>query len=701
MSELMSLMRPQSVAIIGASNTPGKIGNAVVENMKSSGFTGEIYPINPKDPEVCGLKAYPSILDVGKPVDVAVLCVPAKVSVPVAEECGKAGVKHMIVITAGFKEVGPEGRELENKLVEIARKYDMRIVGPNCLGVMDTHTPFNATFAKNMALEGSIAFISQSGALCLAILDWSLKTGLGFSQFVSFGNKSDLNEADFIEIAANDPNTKVICLYLEDIVDGPRFIEVAKEATKKKPVIILKSGVSAAGAKAASSHTGALAGSDTAYETAFRRAGVLRASTMTELFDLASAFTTQPIPKGKRVAVITNSGGPGIVASDAIELGGLEMAQFSQNTLEFLKETMPSMANIQNPIDVIGDAHYDRYENALNAALADPNVDAATVLLSPTAVIEVDKVAEAIVEARKKYPDKPITAAFTGGFAVEKGVNYLQEHGVPTYAFPEPGVHTLIGMAKYAELREAVQDQEEWVFDDVDSDKVQEIFDKVLADGRDLLLSPEAAQVAEAYKIPAAPSRLATTAEEAQKFAEEMGFPVVMKISSPDIMHKTDIGGVKVGLESAEEVKAAFESIMENSKKAAPQAKIYGIEIQKMMPKGDEIIIGMIKDPTFGPMVAFGSGGILVNLLQDASFRLAAGITKREIEEMITETKAYTILKGFRGAEPDDIPAIVETVARVAQLCRDFPQISELDINPVFAYPKGLSAIDIKIKLSK
>ena len=606
----------------------------------------------------------------------------------------------MIVITAGFKEVGAEGRALEDKLIDIAKKYDMTIVGPNCLGVMDTHTPFNATFAKNMALKGNIAFISQSGALFIAILDWSLKTGLGFSQFISFGNKADLNEADFIEIASNDPNTKVICLYLEDIVDGPRFIEAAREATKRVPVIVLKSGVSEAGAKAASSHTGALAGSDTAYETAFRHAGVLRASNMTELFDLASAFTSQPIPNGKRIAVITNSGGPGIVASDSIELGGLEMAKFSEKTLNSLKETMPSMANIQNPIDVIGDAHYDRYENALDAALSDPNVDAATVLLSPTAVIEVDKVAEVIVEKGKKYPEKPVVAAFTGGYAVENAVSYLREHGVPTYAFPEPGVATLRGMAKFAELRKSIQQGEEWAFDDVGKEEVAKIFDEVRKDGRDLLLSPEAARVAVIYKIPAAPSRLATTEDEAEKFAVEMGFPVVMKIASPDIMHKTDIGGVKIGLKSKEEVRAAFTLIMENSKKAAPDAKIYGVEVQKMMPKGDEIIIGMIKDPTFGPMVAFGSGGILVNLLQDASFRLASGLTKHEIDEMIKETKAYTILKGFRGAEPDDIPAIAEAVARVAQLCRDFPEISELDINPVFAYPKGLSALDIKIKLS-
>ncbi len=700
MSDLMSLMRPRSVAIIGASNTPGKIGYAVVDNMKSSGFKGHIYPINPKEDEIGGLKAYPSITDVGKPIDVAVLCVPAKVSVPVAEECGKAGVKHMIVITAGFKEVGKEGRELEQKLAEIASKHGMTIVGPNCLGVMDTHTPFNATFAKNMALKGNIAFVSQSGALCIAILDWSLKEGLGFSQFVSFGNKADLNEADFVEIASQDPNTKVVCLYLEDVVDGPRFIKAARKATKRVPVIVLKSGVSAAGAKAASSHTGALAGSDTAYETALRHAGVLRASNMTELFDLANAFTTQPIPKGKRVAVITNSGGPGIVASDAIELGGLQMAQFSDETLKLLEEKMPSMANIHNPIDVIGDAHYDRYEIAINAALADPNVDAAAVLLSPTAVIEVDKVAEVVVAAKNKYPDKPVVAAFTGGAAVKDAVEYLKEHGVPSYAFPEPAVATLRGLARFAELKKAVEHGEEWAFDDVNKEQVKEIFEKVRKDGRDLLLSPEAAEVAEHYKIPAAPSRLATSEDEAEKQASDMGFPVVMKISSPDIMHKTDVGGVKVGLKSKEEVRAAFNSIMDNSKKAVPDAKIYGVEVQKMMAKGDEIIIGMVKDPTFGPMIAFGSGGILVNLLKDASFRLASGLTKREVDEMIAETKAYTILKGFRGAEPDDIPAISEAVARVAQLCRDFPEIQELDINPIFAYPKSLSALDVKIKLA-
>lgn len=699
MSDLSSLMNPKSVAVIGASKTPGKIGYAVIENIRISGYKGEVYPINPKEAEISGYKAYPTVRDIGKPIDVAVFCVPAAASLQVAEDCGKAGVKHLIVITAGYKEMGAEGRELENKLMEIARKYGMRVTGPNNLGIMDTHTPINATFAKQFALKGNVAFISQSGALCVAILDWSFKRGLGFSQFVSVGNKADLNEADFIQAAADDPNTRVICLYLEDVVNGDAFIEAARKATQKVPVIVLKSGITAAGAKAASSHTGALAGSNTAYDAALRHAGVIRAATMTELFDLAIAFTSQPVPRGKNAVIVTNSGGPGIVASDAVETNGLNMASFTDATTEILKAKLPPTANIHNPIDVVGDAHADRYQIGLETALNDPNVDSAIVLLSPTAVLDIKEAAVISANANAAHPDKAMVASFMGGVAVDEGIKYLNDHGVPAYPFPEPAISTLRGMIRYGELRKEVASGIQWTFSDVDKAKVKSIFDKVRADGRDLLLSPEAAEVAELYKIPAAPSKLSHSKEEAVTLAETMGYPVVMKIASPDIMHKTDVGGVKVGVRSKEEVAEAYTSIMENSKKAVPGAKIYGVEIQKMMPKGDELIIGMAKDPTFGPMIAFGSGGVLVNLLKDASFRLAKGLSRNEVSDMIKETRAYTILKGFRGAAPDDIPALEEAIARVAQLCRDFPEISELDINPVFAYPNGLSALDVKVKL--
>jgi acetyltransferase len=699
MSDLNSLIHPKSVAVIGASKTPGKIGYAVIENVKASGYTGEVYPINPKETEIAGYEAYPSILAVGKPVDAAVFCIPAAASIQVTDECGRAGVKHLIVITAGYKEIGPAGRELEDRMVAVARQYGMRITGPNNLGIMDTHTPINATFAKNFAFKGSVAFISQSGALCVAILDWSLKRGLGFSQFISVGNKADLNEADFIEAAADDPNTKVVCLYLEDVVDGDRFIEASRRATQKVPVIVLKSGITAAGAKAASSHTGALAGSNIAYDAAMRHAGVIRATTMTELFDLAIAFTTQPIPRGKSTVVVTNSGGPGIVASDAVETNGLNMARLTDASTEELKAKLPPVANIHNPIDVVGDAHADRYQIALDIALRDPKVDAAVVLLSPTAVLDIREAAVITANANLAYPDKAIVASFMGGAAVDVGVKYLNDHGIPTYPFPEPAIATLRGLIRYGELRREVAESSEWSFADVKKDKVKAIFDSVRADGRDLLLGPEAAEVAGLYKIPAAPSKLARDEKEAVLCAESIGYPVVMKIASPDIMHKTDVGGVKVDLTSRQEVAEAFGSIMKNSRKAVPSAKIYGVEVQKMMPKGDELIIGMAKDPTFGPLIAFGSGGVLVNLLKDASFRLAKGLSKNEVSEMISETRAYTILKGFRGAEPDDIPALEEAIARIGQLCRDFPEIAELDVNPVFAYPKDLSALDIKIKL--
>jgi acetyltransferase len=699
MSDLSALIHPKSVAVIGASKTPGKIGYAVIENVKASGYTGEVYPINPREQEIAGYRAYPSILEVGMPVDVAVFCIPAAVSIQVADECGRAGVKHLIVITAGYKEIGPEGRELENKMVQVARQYGMRITGPNNLGIMDTHTPINATFARNFPFKGNVAFISQSGALCVAILDWSLKHGLGFSQFISVGNKADLNEADFIEAAADDPNTKVVCLYLEDVVDGDRFIEAARAATQKVPVIVLKSGITAAGAKAASSHTGALAGSNTAYDAALRHAGVIRASTMTELFDLAIAFTTQPIPKGKNTVVVTNSGGPGIVASDAVETNGLNMARLTEASIEELRAKLPPTANIHNPIDVVGDAHADRYQIALDTALNDPQVDAAVVLLSPTAVLDIREAAVITANANLAHPDKAIVASFMGGAAVEVGVKYLSDHGIPAYPFPEPAIATLRGMIRYGELRQEVARSREWTFSDVKKDKVKAIFDRVRADGRDLLLGPEAAEVAGLYKILAAPSRLARDEKEAVAFAGSIGYPVVLKVASPDIMHKTDVGGVKVGLSSPEEVVEAFASIMQSSRKAIPSANIHGVEVQKMMPKGDELIVGMAKDPTFGPIIAFGSGGVLVNLLKDASFRLAKGLSRDEVAEMISETKAHTILKGFRGAEPDDIPALEEAIGRVGQLCRDFPEIAEMDVNPVFAYPKGLSALDVKIKL--
>lgn len=699
MVSLERLFRPRSVAVVGASKTPGKIGHAVLVNLVASGFRGAIYPINPKEEEIEGLKAYPRVADVPGPVDVAVICVPAPAVNAVAEECGRAGVGYLVVITAGFKETGKEGAEREKALAAICRQYGMRMVGPNCLGIMDTSTPMNATFSANFPFQGRIAFISQSGALCAAILDWSLKRGIGFSKFISVGNKADLTEADFIEDAAADPQSKVICLYLESVEEGARFVEACRRASRTTPILVIKSGTSQAGAQAASSHTGALAGSDLAYETAFRQAGVLRVHTMEELFDLAQAFVRQPAPPGNRVAIVTNSGGPGVLAADAIENSPLTMARFEKETIDRLRKSLPAAANVFNPVDVIGDAHWDRYDAALAAVLDDPGVDGVLVVLTPTATIEPDVVAEKIVEHHRRHPEKPVLAAFLGGASVEEATRYLLGNGIPCYPFPEPAVSALAGLLRYRELSTAPAAEEEWTFPDVDRAAVEEVFSYVRRDKRVVLLGSEAFRVAESYGIPCAPSYLATTPDAARRLAEHMGFPVVLKVASPQILHKTDVGGVKVGLATPEEVKRGFVDIMESVHQHLPDSVVYGVEVQKMMPPGRELIVGVTRDVQFGPLIMFGLGGVYVNLLKDVAFRLAHGLTREEAHAMIRQTRAYTLLRGFRGERPADIEAIVDTIGRVAQLVRDFPEITEMDINPVFAYEKGLAALDVKITI--
>ncbi|HHY46469.1 MAG TPA: CoA-binding protein [Firmicutes bacterium] len=702
MADLKSLFRPDAVAVVGASKSPGKVGHSILMNIIKSGYKGKIYPINPKESEIEGLKCYPSVSEIK--ADLAVIVIPAGGVLQVAEECGRQGIRNLIVITAGFKEVGREGAELESRLVEICKKYSINLVGPNCLGIMDTHSPLDASFAPKFALPGEIAFISQSGALGAAILDWSVGRGLGFSKFISLGNKAGLDEADFIESLADDPDTKVILCYLESINRGQRFMDVAREASKKKPVIVYKSGVSAAGARAASSHTGSLAGNDRSYEAAFKQCGVLRVKKLEDLFSLATAFTTEPLPAGNTVAVVTNAGGAGIITTDNIEASGLKMAQPSESTVEELKKGLPPAANFHNPFDVLGDARADRYEYALERVLADPNVNNVIVLLTPQAVTESDATAEAIIRCWKKDPRKPLVTSFIGGQAVEGARRKFEEAGIPTYNFPEAAVGVIDGLARYAAWRERAEKAraEEMVLDpEPDREKVKKIIAAVRADGRNTLLGSEAAEVAEAYKIPAAPSVLARTSEEAVAAARDMGFPVVMKLAAPKVTHKTDLGGVALNIKTEEGVKETFERILRNLKEKLPDAVAYGVEVQKMMPPGRELIIGMSRDPQFGPMIMFGMGGIYVNLLQDVSFRMAYRLTKSEIEDMLQETKAYKLLKGYRGEAPADIPALVDAVARIAALTIDFPDIAELDINPVFAYEKGLSALDVKIILTK
>ncbi len=693
-----TLFNPRSIAVVGASATKGKLGNSVVVNLIDSGYPGKIYPVNPKGGEILGLKTYRSLTEINSDVDVAVIVIPAKFVQPVVEECGKKGVKALVIITAGFKEIGHEGQQAEKRIVELAEQYDMVIQGPNCLGIVNTSAPYNASFAAGTPKKGSIAFASQSGALMTGILDWSLMENIGFSKFVSLGNKSHLNEADFIEAFGNDPDSTFILLYIESVVDGPRFMEVCRKIAPHKPIFIVKSGVSAAGARAASSHTGSLAGSDTAYDVAFKQSGVIRAEGMAELFDVANVFDDMHLPAGNRVAIVTNAGGPGIITTDACEASGLEIAQFTQATIESLKAGLPPAASVYNPIDALGTATPQDYALCIEASLQDENVDSVLVLLTPQAMTKPTETAQILVDSREKYPNKPLLAVFMGGQTMVYPRVVLNAGRIPVFDFPERAVNAIAELYNYTMRRDSLRDETVPKFK-VDTDKVREIIDLVKKDERRVLLGSEAHLIAEAYGIRVAKTRLATSSEEAREIATEIGYPVVLKIASPDIVHKTDIGGIKVGLESPEEVEDAFLSILENVRTHVPRAVVYGVDVQEMAEKGRELIIGCSRDVQFGPMLMFGAGGIYVNFLKDVAFRLAP-LTRSDAIDLIEETRISTLLKGVRGELPGDIEAIKDTILRISQLVIDFEEIVELDINPAFSYEKGKGAIAVDVKMT-
>ncbi|TRO50680.1 CoA-binding protein [Candidatus Bathyarchaeota archaeon] len=698
--KLDAIFRPSSVAVIGVSSTPGKVGYVLANNLLKSGYDKPVYLVNVRGGEILGREAYRSISEIPGEVELAVISIPSAFVLDTVMECGEKGVKALIIISAGFKETGHEGAELERKIVETAHKYGMRIQGPNCLGAINTHVPFDLSFASTLPKKGSIGFITQSGALGTAILDWIIAEEIGFGSIVSLGNKADLDEVDFIEAMAEDPDIKVILLYLESIERGRKFLEVATEVVKKKPILVVKGGTSSAGAKAAGSHTGALVGSFLAYQKAFDRAGVILSESMEDLFNYAVAFTEQSLPADEGIAIVTNAGGPGILSTDLIESLGLKMAALSDETKKYLKANLPAAASVGNPVDILGDALPDRYAVALESSLKDSNVHSVVVLLTPQAMTDSLTTAEYVVEIIRKYPEKPVISVFMGGDWVADAVKYLKDNGVPCFNFPEKGIKTLNALYHYARhLR--LPELEPPEFSDIDRETVKGIFDGAKADGRNVLFPHEAAHVIKAYGIPAPGSGLAKTADEAVMYAEGMGYPVVMKVVSPDIMHKTDIGGVELNLVNSSMVRIAFEEIMRKSRKAQPLAKIYGITVDKMVPKGREMIIGMSRDPQFGPMVMFGLGGIYVNYLKDVAFRLAP-MNVREAQQMMEETRSYSMLKGVRGEAPADIDALREAILRVGHLVWDFPELKDLDINPIFVYEKGkgCSALDVKITLS-
>ena len=697
---LSFFFNPESVAVIGASTSPEKLGHAVLRNMVDCGYQGKLYPINPKADEILGITAYPSVTDVPGPVEMAVIVIPHQFVPDALRECGEKGVKGVVIITAGFREAGVEGVEREREVTRIAKQYGMRIIGPNVLGILDTFTPMNASFAAGSPPQGPIAMTSQSGALGTAILDWAQGGSLGLSKFVSLGNKADINEIDLMNEWAEDPNTNVILMYIEELSAGQEFLETAKKVSKVKPIVAIKSGVTQSGARAVSSHTGSLAGSEQAYYAAFNQAGVIRANSMEELFDVALAFGYQPHLKGKRIAIITNAGGPGILATDALERLGLSLSRFEIETIHELEKALPDAASAANPVDVLGDALADRYEFALETVSKDPNVDGIIVVLTPQAMTDIEGTARSVCDLSARM-DKPIIACFMGEQRVKSGIDILVKNNVPNYPFPNRAASAFKAMADYQEILK--RPEPNYVTFDVDKQAVRNLIDQVRSEGRLSIGDAEAREILTAYGMRIPQSELADTADKAIEVANQIGYPVVLKISSPDILHKTDVGGVKVGLQNDEQLRDAYELMIYRAKRYLPEARIWGCLVQEMIPSGNlEVLVGMNRDPQFGPLVTFGLGGIYVETLKDVTFRIAP-FSKLEAENMLKEIRAKALLDGVRGNPAVDKNAIVDTLLRIGQLVQDFPEILEIDINPltVFAKGQGAIAIDMRLVLAK
>ena len=707
MNDIEHIMSPKSIAVVGASNRSGSLGLAVFRNLIDASYQGILYPVNPKARSIQGVKAYKTLTDIPDEVEMAVLIVPPEHVEGVIEESAKKGVKGAIVITAGFKEVGGQGVELEKRVKATAKAHGIRLLGPNCLGAANTNKDvrMNASFASTMPKPGNIAFVSQSGAMCVAVLDYAAGRNMGFSKFLSIGNKADINEVDVLHYLRDDEDTKVIIMYLEDITDGHAFIEVARDITLTagKPILALKVGRSPEGARAAASHTGSMAGSDSAYDAIFMQGGIQRVEGVSELFNYALAFSTQPLPKGNRVAIVTNSGGPGIMATDALVRPGITLAALSEETKKKLREKLPPTASVHNPVDVIGDADAKRYEAAIRYTLEDENVDSAIVILTPTATAEILESAQ-IVPRVAKDVQKPILCSFMGLVDVSEGIEYLAQNGFPNYVFPEEASRTMAAMIGFAEsLRPFKEKRREFFRVLEDKEKASAIIASRLSGRKDYFMTEqEAHELLRCYGFPLLKSRLVREPSEIAKAIEEVGLPVAMKLDSPDILHKSDAGGVRLKINSVDQAEKVFQEIIASAKKYRPSAVIRGILFQEMAREGVEVILGSTKDPKFGPICMFGLGGIFVEALKDVSFRLAP-MWETSAENMVRSIKAYRVLQGIRGRPPADIKAAKLCILRLSAMVSNHPDIAELDINPLILYPEGQGCVvaDARIVLSR
>ncbi len=703
--DLDAVFRPRTVAVIGASQRPGSVGRAVFKNILDGDFAGTVFPVNPRSRSICGVRAYPTITDIPEEnVDLAVVIVPAAVTPEVARQAAAKGVKALVVISAGFRETGPAGRALEEKLLAVCREHAIRLIGPNCLGLINTDPKvrLNASFARRSAPPGAIAFLSQSGALCTAVLDFAARRNMGFSKFISVGNKADVGELDLIRYLHQDPQTRVIMLYVEELRHGFEFIETVREVTGGEtptPILALKSGRTAEGAQAARSHTGSLAGSEEVYNALFAQSGVFRVQTIEEMFDYATAFANQPLPRGNRIAIITNAGGPGIMATDVTVSAGLALARFSPATTQALKEHLPAAANIHNPVDVIGDARMDRYRTALEAVLADENVDGVIFILTPQSMTEIEPTA-AIIPPLAKASSKPVVASFMGLMDVSKGAEILERNGIPHYFFPEAAARAL--GALYRHSRWIGREHLGEIAIPTDRQAVRMIIDEALTDADERYLGEvEGNRILAAYDFPILPARLVTSAEEAAQAVAELG-PCAFKVVSPDIVHKSDCGGVRIGLATPDAARAAYEQMMATVAAKLPKARLRGIYAQKMAVPGVEVILGIKRYPAFGPLLMFGLGGIFVEIFKDVSFRLAP-IRHNGARHMIEEITAYPMLAGARGQAPADLTALEHALLALSALAVDHPEIAELDINPLIAHAEGqgCSVADCRILLRR
>ncbi|MGA2134352.1 MAG: bifunctional acetate--CoA ligase family protein/GNAT family N-acetyltransferase [Bryobacteraceae bacterium] len=693
---------PKTVAVIGATETPNTVGRTILWNLVSSPFGGTVFPINPKRSNVLGVKAYKHISEVPEPVDLAVIVTPAASVPAIIHDCGEEGVKAAIVISAGFKEIGPAGQELERQVLAEARRANMRIIGPNCLGVMSPLTGLNATFAAGIARSGNVGFISQSGALCTAVLDWSLREMVGFSAFISIGSMLDVGWGDLIYYLGNDPRTRSIVIYMETIGDARGFLSAAREVALNKPIIVIKAGRSEAAAKAAASHTGSLAGSDEVLEAAFRRSGVLRVNSIADLFYMAEVLSKQPSPKGPRLTILTNAGGPGVLATDALIANGGELTEIAPEVMESLNQILPAAWSHNNPIDVLGDASPERYAKAVEIAAKDPNSDGLLVVLTPQAMTDPTLIAEHL-KPYAKLEGKPILASWMGGAEVAAGVEILNHARIPTFQFPDTGVRAFTYMWRWAYNLKGLYETPSLAEDasgEPDRAKTEEIIQNARRAGRTILTEAESKQVLEAYAIPTVRTLVAATLHQAVAHAESIGYPVVLKLFSETITHKTDVGGVQLNLGDREAVERAWKRIQSSVTEKAGAEHFQGVTVQPMIKSGDgyELIIGSSQDAQFGPVLLFGTGGQLVEVFKDRSLSLPP-LNTTLARRMMEQTKIYHALQGVRGRKPVDMAELEQVMVSFSRLVVEQRWIKEIDINPLLATPERLVALDARVVL--